>query len=327
VKATLCFVTALAALVPSACTTHNGGTPTATTSMVVGLSSEDMGATLGTIHVVTTVNGAVADDKTIDPVLNPKWFPTEIKVAPPAGATAGTVEVKIDGYLEEKAASSGTLLLSRLAKADFIPNQATLMRVTLQTQCLLPLPGGVGAPVCNAPTTCISGACASEATSLEPYEPMWATDLPDICKPASAGPPQVFVGTGQTDYLPVTDGQTLQAELGPQGGHHIWIATRMHNLKQAGSTTTLTATQPGTGLTVPATAYVFTFDADEGGYCKLYGLRFQLDANGNPYVPFLGKPLDVTVTIKDQSGGVGTSTAHINIAPTILCPGGQTSCM
>ena len=310
----------------AACSHHDSPPPSAT-AMVVGVSSEDMGTTLGSVHIVTTVNGAPATDETIDSARNPKWYPKEIKLTPPAGASTGTVEVKIDGYLEE-GTRSGSLLLTRLAKADFVPNQTALMRVTLQTQCLLPLPGGPpGGPTCTAPLTCVSGSCASENVALEPYSPTWATDAPDICKPPNAGPPVVYLGTGQTDYLPITDGQTLQAELGPQGGHHIWMAVRMHNLKQSGSTTTLTATQPGTSLTVPASAYVFTFDADEGGFCKFFGLRFQLDANGNDYKSLLGKPLDVTATIKDQSGAIGTATAHINLAPTILCPGGQTGCM
>jgi hypothetical protein len=295
--------------------------------MVVGVSTEDMGSTLGTVHIVATVNGAVASDETIDPIRNPMWYPHEVHLVPPAGASTGTVEVKIDGFLEENA-HTGTLLLTRLAKADFVPNQTALMRVTLQNQCVLALPGApLGGPTCSAPQTCVSGSCADEAVPLEPYSPTWATDAPDICKPANAGPPVVYVGTGQTDYLPLTDGQTVQAELGPQGGHHIWIATRMHNLRQAGSTTTITAVQPGTSLTVPPTSFVFTFDPDEGGFCKLFGLRFQLDANGNDYKPLLGKPLDVTVTIKDKSGTTGSATAHINLAPTVLCPGGQTTCM
>jgi len=44
--------------------------------------------------------------------------------------------------------------------------------------------------------------------------------------------------------------QTLQAEAGPQGGHHIWIATRMKNMKQAGPTTKIVGVQPETGATI-----------------------------------------------------------------------------
>jgi hypothetical protein len=136
----------------------------------------------------------------------------------------------------------------------------------------------------------------------------------------------VQVGTGQTDYLPLTAGQSVQAELGPQGGHHIWIATRQENLKQAGSTTTITSVQPSTGLVGPRTAYIFTFQPDEGGFCKLAGLRYQLDQDGTDYHLFLGQPLDVTVTIADSTGATGTGVAHINIAPTILCPSGTSGC-
>jgi hypothetical protein len=172
---------------------------------------------------------------------------------------------------------------------------------------------------------------SSVSTSdLEPYRVDWAENPPDVCKPATGGAPQVIVGTGQTDYGNLNDGQTLQAELGPQGGHHVWIAVRMKGLRQSGSRTILTATQPGTGLTVPPTAFVFTFDRDEGGYCKLYGLRFQLDSGaanlGEDYKRFLGKPLDITVAVEDAGGLKAQGTAHIQIAPTILCPSGVGSC-
>jgi hypothetical protein len=205
-----------------------------------------------------------------------------------------------------------------------------LLRVLIQGQCLQALPGGPpGGPACAAPATCIDGRCQSDVVApqaLEPYEPAWAANAPDVCKPANAGPPVVQVGTGQTDYLPVTDGQTVQMEQGPQGGHHIWIAVRQHNLRQSGSTTTITSAQPGTGVAGPRTAVVFTFDQDEGGFCKLAGLRYQLDVDGADYHTFLGRPLDVTVTIADQSGATGSGTAHLNIDPQLLCPTGTPGC-
>ena len=61
--------------------------------------------------------------------------------------------------------------------------------------------------------------------------------------------------------------------------------------------TTITGVQPGANLAAPATAFVFTFDPDEGGYCKLYGLRYQLDNGGIDWHQFLGKPLDLTVVV------------------------------
>ena len=40
----------------------------------------------------------------------------------------------------------------------------------------------------------------------------------------------------------------LTPEKGPQGGHHLWVAVRTKNLRQAGSTVAITAEQPKTGL-------------------------------------------------------------------------------
>ncbi len=54
-------------------------------------------------------------------------------------------------------------------------------------------------------------------------------------------------------------GRCLQAETGPQGGHHVWIATRMKNLKQAGSITKISGLQPGTNTPIPPTTLAFTY--------------------------------------------------------------------
>jgi hypothetical protein len=73
-------------------------------------------------------------------------------------------------------------------------------------------------------------------------------------------------------------------------------------------------------------SFVFTFEPDEGGFCKLAGLRYQLDLDGGDYHRFLGQPLDVSVAIKDPSGATGTGVAHLDIAPTVLCPSGTPGC-
>jgi len=186
---------------------------------------------------------------------------------------------------------------------------------------------------CTAPQTCISARCASPDVpdaQLEDYDPGWASAPPDICRPAQHGAPEVVVGTGQTDYAPITDGQTMQMELGPQGGHHIWVATRMKNLRQSGSTTTITAKVVDGSDVVPPSAFVFTYDRDEGAYCKLYGLRFQLDSGAsdlkNAYRAFLGKTIDLTVTVLDSTKATASSTKRIKLADTLICPDGTQTC-
>ncbi len=49
-------------------------------------------------------------------------------------------------------------------------------------------------------------------------------------------------------------------------------------------------------------------------------------SDGPDYHEFLGKPLDVTVTITDASGATGSGVAHLNIDPQLLCPTGIAGC-
>ncbi|MEO8801690.1 MAG: hypothetical protein ABI551_27620, partial [Polyangiaceae bacterium] len=126
------------------------------------------------------------------------------------------------------------------------------------------------------------------------------------------------VGTGQTDYLTLKDGDTLRPELGPQGGHHLWIALKQKNLKQLGTTVIISAEQPGTGLKVPPTSFVFPFEPADAHQCKLYGLRLQIDNSVTPVAKFLGKPLDVTIKARDTDGANAEAHVHVNVDPTTL---------
>jgi hypothetical protein len=290
------------------------------TEVVVGIQSEPFNGALDSIRVVTTLDGATHSDESF----GADALPHEVKLLPPNGDVGAMIGVQVSGFLS--AVGTGPLLV-RTAETGFVPEQTLLLRVLLQGQCLLPLPGLVGGPTCAAPQTCIAGVCQDDQVSpqgLEMYAMNWAASTPDICKPLNGGPPVLQVGTGQSDYLPVQSGDTVQAEQGPQGGHHIWIAVRQRNLKQSGSTTTITSVQPNTGLMGPRTAFAFTFDQDQGGFCKLFGLRYQLDADGTDYHLFLGQPLDVTVVIADQTGASATGVAHFNIASQPLCASGTT---
>ncbi|CAN5211585.1 hypothetical protein BH09MYX1_BH09MYX1_58420 [soil metagenome] len=307
------FVVASAAVL--ACTTKTDTSG----SLVVGLQSEDLGGAIGSIHVTTTVDGVAQDDEVITASTGVPLLPREIKIDP-KGNSSARVAVRVEGYPGTDATGPTTVV--RTARTQMVPGQNELLRLRLESRCLTLLIGGVPGPECKAPNeTCLAGQCGSDEIptgALEPYKTNWPNDLPDLCRPLNPGDPTVVVGTGQTDYLPLTDGQIVQLEQGPQGGHHLWVALRMKNIKRSGSTTTLSAIQPGTNIEAPSTTFVFTFDGDQGGYCKLYGLRFQLDALNTDLNQFLGKPLDVKVTVKDNAGNVGSGVAHVNISSTII---------
>jgi hypothetical protein len=302
------------------------------TQLVIGVQSEPMGGVVSSLHVVIKVAGAVVRDEMIKPPRGSTvGFPApwEARLVADKDPRA-PVDVRIDAF--GSLGGSDTPLVTRLASTHFIPGKEQLVRVQLESRCIVypainrprgSSPGPLNGPTCAAPTTCIRGVCQTSAmppSSLEAYAPGWPANVPDVCRPKNPGRPTVIIGTGQTGFTPLSPGQTLQAEAGPQGGHHIWIAARMKNMKQAGSTTQISAVQPDSGTPIPPSSFAFTFDPDEGGFCKLYGLRYQLDNGGIDYKQFLGKPLDVTATVVDSVGQVASSTAHIQVAPTLVNP-------
>jgi hypothetical protein len=304
--------------------------PPDTTALVVGVQSDPMGGVVSALHIVIKIAGAVVDDETVAPPRGSRvGFPQPWeKTLSGAGKGDARVDVEVDAIGDP----AKDPLFKRLSSTHFVPGKVALLRVPLESRCIVypptprgasKVPGPLSGPACTAPATCISGICQQPDVSpflLEPYAKNWPSNAPDRCKPRNGGPPDLQVGTGQSYYLPLAKEQMLQAEAGPQGGHHVWIATRMRNMKQAGSTTRITGTQPDTGATIPPTTLAFTYSPDEGGYCKLYGIRYQLDNEGIDYKQFLGKPLDLKVTVTDPSGTTMSATSRVQIAPTVINP-------
>lgn len=288
--------------------------------LTIGVQADQLDVFLQSLHVVTTVDGAPQTDA-VYRASEGAVFPREVPIDPGGDAHAA-VSVLVEGYAADDPTGQEPAIV-RTAETNVEPAPANdLLRIDLDPTCVvLPPPGGLAGPTCVAPETCVAGQCVSDVvgpSGLVPYTPTWAVDTPDACRPANPGAPVVIVGTGQTDYSPLTDGETVQAQTGPQGGHHIWIAVRMQNLKQSGSTTTVNATNPNNGAAVAPFSVVFTYLPDEGGFCKLYGLRFQLDADGVDLNQFLGQPLDVRVDVRDLLGEDGTGLVHVNIDPNVL---------
>lgn len=286
-------------------------------SLVVGVQSEELGSLVDSVGVAVEVDGV----RTFSETLPSAGIPREIEVAAAPGARVSVTAVGV---------GPGGEVVRRVAttRAPGGGNRR-LLRVMLEARCVS-LPN---LPVaCAAPNTCVAGACVPTEVgeaALEDYEPGWAAAPPDICRPAKHGPPEVILGTGQTDYGVLNDEQTLMLESGPQGGHHLWIAARMRNLRKSGSTTTISSVLLDDPEAVPPSAFVFTFDRDEGGYCKLWGLRYQVDSGasdlGTAYKRFLGKRIAVTVEVADTTGAKAKSTRTIRIADKLLCADGTTT--
>ncbi len=284
------------------CATESACTPKSEPgSLVVGLTEGLRGAAS---DVALSVRIESADAGVLR--LPMSALPYELMLEEPAGNAIALVDVALEAI-----DSSGQPVLHRLASTRFVPAQRKLLRVRLEALCL-----GPDAPTCTPPQTCISGRCAHSFVlpeDLESYASDWASDRPDACRPDNTRPPEVVLGTGQTAYEPLAEGQTLKLEKGPQGGHHLWFSARVKNLKQAGAKITLSSVEPETGLTVPPTGFVLNLAGVGDGMCVAQGLRYQVDG-GVDYHRFWGKRLDVTAEVGDVWGRTATTTVSIQVA-------------
>lgn len=307
-------------LLASACgggggTGGTGGAPDTGVIVVGVITNLRVGVDLQSLHVVMKAGGEVVNDETrvAGSGTDPLKLPGEFTFPALPGGTP--VDVTIDAF---RPGDDVNPLVSRRATTEVVAGAKLLLRVAVDSRCIA-APGSP-APICAAPETCVAGACADEHTDpsvLKPYTPDWAAGSGDVCKPAGGGDPVVIVGEGQADYLPVMDGEVAQVEAGPQGGHHVWVAIRLKNLAQSGSITSVTGHFPDLNIDVGPFDVIFTFDPDEGGYCKLYGLRFQLDQD-NDINTLLGHPLDVHVKVTDPEGDVGEGTRSVVLSQDIL---------
>jgi hypothetical protein len=307
---------ALLALALAACSDAPPDTPD-TATLIVGVRSDFAGGSeLTKLEIDMAVDGARLRDETLS--VGEDTFPKELafeNVTPGARLTLTLRGYELDiarivRHVETRAPEAG---------------DRALYQLRLEKSCKLevPIPGGSGgAPECNEITeTCISGACRSAIvpeTAFEPYRSDWQKGGPsDVCKPAGDGAPTLLVGQGQTDYFGMDDGEVAEIEAGPQGGHHIWVAARIKNLRQSGSITTVGGEVPELGLELQPMKWVFTLDPDEGGWCKIFGLRFQIDLK-NEIEPLLGKQAKVKVTMKDGDGAVGTGERLVTLSSSIV---------
>jgi hypothetical protein len=268
---------------------------------------------IGKLHYKVTAGTKTLSERTIVPETGASPFPLAIEVGAAPGTEADLVLEAFSALANGGVAS--TPMLVRSSRAPFVAGAPQLVRLRLESSCLVGTPGFKG-PRCPAAQTCSNHRCIDPtllADDLEPFAADWAKNRPDACKSAGAGEPTLDVGTGQTDFAPIDAGAQLTPEKGPQGGHHLWLALRTRSLRQAGTSVVITAEQPDSGLKVPPTTFVFPLEPAEHGYCKLYGLRLQLDNASVPVQSFLGKPLDVHIVASDTDGKSAQGGVRVNV--------------
>jgi hypothetical protein len=274
-------------------------------SVVFGITSEIKPTLIERIDARIEVDGEERLTRSYAP--GEISFPFELQVD--ELETGAAVDLSLDVF------AGGQQILNRTASTTVVEDRSLLYVANLDIECT-----GPSAPACPAEQTCEDGACVDpfrDPSTLADYYAGWAGGgSGDRCEPGGA--PEVIVGEGQSAYLPLDDGAEAQVEAGPQGGYHVWIAVRVKNLKQSGTVTEVTGRIAELGYDVPPFSVVFTLDPDEGGYCKIYGLRFRLDDETHPIETLLGKSLDITVTLTDADGDVGVGTKRVTLSDSFL---------
>lgn len=284
--------------------------------VVLGVTADlQIGVDIDQVHVQMWAADKLVVDKLLTTTSQTSKLELPAKFGSPASPGDTAIKVQVDAF---RAGDTQTPLVTRIASTRVIANKTILLRVPIDSRCAV-APGS-SAPSCVSPETCISGMCAGseiDPTSLPIYTPTWSKPSSDICKPTGSAPIVVDVGEGQSDYMAMNDLDVGQVEAGPQGGHHIWVAIRMKGLYQSASITKVTGHFDDINLDVDPFQVFFTFEQDEDGYCKLYGLRFQLDAE-HDINDLLGRVLKVTVQITDTDGDVGIGERVVTLSKTTL---------
>ncbi|MBK6518265.1 MAG: hypothetical protein IPM79_17975 [Polyangiaceae bacterium] len=231
-------------------------------------------------------------------------FPMELETGELEPETPVSVElVAIQGLVP---------ILTKTGSTTVPRDRRVLLELVLESECV--------AVECEPGTTCKDGLCVDDFESpdtLPSYDPDWARGTSGgVCEPG--GPAEVILGEGQSDFHDVDDGDVLQVEAGPQGGYHVWIAARLKNLTQSGSVTTVSGRFVDLDYEPPPSIVIFTFDPDEGDYCKIYGLRFRIDDEAHPVDSLLGESLELTVSITDQNDETASSTRVVRLSDDFI---------
>ena len=288
--------------------------------LVLRLSSGFAVGELDRMTVEWTVDGSPIEPKSYELGVSAGklQLPAEFRLTEVASGV--DIQAVVTGYARSSDGQTERIVVQRSLRTQGVAGQVLMYRMNLDGQCgLYPADSEKqSGPTCNDPVeTCIAGSCRSSevpSSSLLPYgEPV--TD--DACKQAGGGAPMVVVGQGQSDFFFQDDYEEAQVEAGPQGGHHIWVAVRAINLSQSGVITTVGGEIPALNLSISPLKVIFTMEPDEGGYCKLYGLRFQIDIDGGPIEPMLGQELKVLVTMSDQDNVEATAERWVTLSQTI----------
>ncbi|MFO0757778.1 MAG: hypothetical protein U0359_14885 [Byssovorax sp.] len=154
----------------------------------------------------------------------------------------------------------------------------------------------------------LSAALLAGCSSSPPVEP----PASDPCKPAGVAP-EVIVGRGEFDYIPMNEGDVIQIVVPIQGGHVVWLALRQTGLLGTDSTSTAKGRIDALDLDIPPSPVSYSFTPDKDGYCELFGLPLTLPGD-RPVSDMFGQKMEVTIEVIDREGTTGKGQKLVTLS-------------
>lgn len=135
-------------------------------------------------------------------------------------------------------------------------------------------------------------------------------------------PGLVELGTGTTDWEPLTENQELELHAGPQGGHHFIVHARIHDMLPGdvsvpgalGNPTTQFEAQDADGTEVNLFVPPYRLGYEDGGDGFDYMASGHLLVIDEAYVEQLyGTQVTITVYVADASGVASRDTRTVMV--------------
>ena len=291
--------------------------PPPETAIVVGITADfipgpDVGRLLAKVHV----DGAELPARTwAVSGAEPLAFPTELWISDLTGGEE--VDVSLSAY--EGVGPNEEPFYTRDAATSSVAGSTLLLRTHLEWECVpsFQLPGEEKlAPRCDPPETCIAATCEDPHVppeSLSPYEPSWAVDYVDECRPEGAGEPEVVIGQGIDEFEPLAPGGSMVMYSGSQGGFHVWVALRAHDLHREGSTTSVEIHRADTGEELCTAKIPWDFHPSGDGACDLAGIQCVVSFDVKGASLLNGEAAIISAKVVDLLGNVGFGEQEVTL--------------
>jgi len=271
--------------------------------VTVGLTTDlAVGFDIDGVERTAKVDGAVTHSDHLSYAEGKLKLPAELSL--PAAPDGAQLELSLAAFRAGEAAP----LVTRRAVTRVEGGRRLLLPISLDEAC--------AAVTCAAGATCVEGACVDPflaSAALSDYDPAWVVTAIDACKTPASGDPALELGKGESAFASLGEGEVVEIEPGPQGGHHVWLALRVRGLRQMGSQVKVAGHYPALAYDVPPFTSMITL-RKAGDHCEIYGIRFQVD-RGIPVETIKGQALAIEVVLEDPNGDAATAKRQVVIAP------------